>query len=61
MEFGWLNIFGACIVVLMLVPNIIYAIGNKGEVNHCTNKLMNLVEQIGRYACIVLMWFPLMV
>lgn len=61
MEFGWLNIFGAFIVVLMLVPNIIYAIGNKGEVNHCTNKLMNLVEQIGRYACIVLMWFPLMV
>ncbi len=61
MEFGWLNIFGACIVVLMLVPNIVYALRNKGEGNLCKNKFMNLVEQIGRYACIVLMWFPLMV
>ncbi len=61
MEFGWLNIFGACIVVLMLVPNIVYALRNKGERNLCKNKFMNLVEQIGRYACIVLMWFPLMV
>ncbi len=61
MEFGWLNLFGACIVVLMLVPNIVYAVRNKNGKNLCTNKLLNLVEQLGRYACIVLMWFPLMV
>ena len=61
MEFGWINIFGAVIVILMLIPNIVYAIKNKGEKNHCTNLFMNIIEQIGRYACIVLMWLPLLV
>ena len=61
MEFGWINIFGAVFVILMLIPNIVYAIKNRGEKNLCTNRFMNLIEQIGRYACIVLMWFPLLV
>ena len=61
MEFGWLNVFGAGIVILMLVPNVVYALRHREEENLCSNKLMNLVEQIGRYGCIVLMWFPLMV
>ena len=61
MKFGWINLFGAVIVVLMLVPNIVYAIKNKGEQNRCTNRFMNVIEQIGRYACIVLMWLPLLV
>ena len=61
MEFGWINIFGAGIVVLMLIPNIVYAVRHKGEKNLCTNPVMNLTEQIGRYACIVLMWLPLFV
>ncbi len=61
MEFGWINIFGAIIVILMLIPNIVYAIKNKDEKNYCTNRFMNITEQIGRYACIVLMWLPLFV
>ena len=61
MEFGWINLFGMVIVLLMLVPNIIYAVRNKDEKNLCTNRAMNLIEQIGRYACIVLMWLPLLV
>ena len=40
MEFGWINVFGAVIVILMLIPNIIYALKNKGEKNNCTNQLM---------------------
>ena len=61
MKFGWINVFGAGIVVLMLIPNIVYAVKHKDEKNLCTNKLMNALEQIGRYACIVLMWLPLLV
>ena len=61
MEFGWINVFGAIIVILMLIPNIVYAINNKDEKNLCTNKFMNSIEQIGRYACIILMWLPLVV
>ena len=61
MEFGWINVFGAVIVVLMMVPNVVYAIKNKDEKNLCTNAFMNVIEQIGRYACIIFMWLPLLV
>ena len=61
MEFGWINLFGGIIVILMLLPNIVYAIKNKDERNLCDNRTMNLLEQVGRYACIVLMWLPLLV
>ena len=52
---------GAAFVILMLIPNIVYAIKNKGEKNLCTDQFMNFIEQLGRYACIVLMWLPLLV
>ena len=61
MSFGWINGVGAGIVVLMLIPNIVYAIKNRDEKNLCTNRVMNGIEQVGRYACIVLMWLPLLV
>ena len=61
MRFGWISVFGAVIVVLMLIPNIVYAVKNKDEKNFCENRVMNLIEQIGRYACVILMWLPLLV
>ncbi len=61
MEFGWINLFGGVLVLLMLIPNIVYALKNREEQNLCTNRLMNLAEQVGRYGCIVLMWLPLLV
>ena len=61
MKFGWINVTGAAIVVLMLVPNILYALKNKDEKNLCSNAFMNVLEQVGRYACIILMWLPLLV
>ncbi len=61
MKFGWINVFGAVIVILMLIPNIVYAVRNKDEKNNCTNRFMNGIEQTGRYAGIVLMWLPLLV
>lgn len=59
MEFGWINAAGGMIVVLMLVPNILYALRRPGGENRCENRLMNLLEQIGRYASMALMVFPL--
>ena len=61
MEFGWINAFGAAFVILMLIPNIVYAIKNKDEEDLCSNRFLNIIEQIGRFACIVLMWLPLLV
>ena len=54
---SWLNIFGLIIVVLLLVPNIIYALKKRDRENKCTNKLMIILEQIGRYGSMLLMVF----
>ena len=61
MEFGWINLFGAVIVALMLVPNIVYALRRRDQQNRCTSRFMNIVEQVGRYGSIALMWLPLFV
>ena len=61
MKFGWINVFGAVFVLLLIIPNIIYALKNKNIKNLCENKVMNISEQIGRYACIIFMWFPLLI
>ena len=53
----WLNIFGLILVVLILVPNIIYAFKFRDQKNKCTNKIMNIIEQVGRYGCMFLMIF----
>lgn len=63
MEFGWINLFGAAIVILILVPNIVYAIKRRSNSKPEANvpKALVIIEQIGRYSCIVLMWLPLLV
>lgn len=59
MTFGILNIAGGVIMVLILIPNILYAIRNPQQQNKCENRIMNLLEQIGRYASMALMVLPL--
>ena len=59
MEFGWINAAGGLIVVLILVPNIIYALQCPGGENKCRNAGMNLLEQVGRYGSMALMILPL--
>ena len=54
---NWINIFGLIIIVLLLIPNAIYAYKNKNIENKCKNKLMNIIEQIGRYGSMLLMVF----
>lgn len=53
----WINIYGLIIVILMLLPNMIYAFKNKNIQNKSQNKAMNIIEQIGRYGCMFLMVF----
>lgn len=59
MQFGWINIFGLAILIIIMVPNVFYAIRFRNAQNRCSNKLMNIIEQIGRYASFLLMFFPL--
>ena len=52
---NWINIFGFIVIILMLLPNLIYAFYYRGQENKVVNKGMNLMEQIGRYASMFLM------
>ena len=62
MEFGWINLFGAGIIVLIMIPNIIYAAKQKqDEAQIKVPRYLSACEQLGRYGCIILMWLPLLV
>lgn len=54
---GWINFSGLIVIVLMLIPNIVYSYKNKDAENKCTNKIINIIEQIGRYSSMFLMIF----
>lgn len=46
------NIFGLIFIVIIMIPNIIYAIKCKdGFINKWSNKTVELLEQIGRFGC----------
>ena len=55
---GWFNYYGLIFIAIIMIPNIIFAIIHK---DGCTNKYKNMaveiLEQIGRYACLVFMIF----
>ena len=51
----WINLWGIAIVVLILLPNIVYAIKYRDVKNKCTNQVMNVLEQIGRYGSMFFM------
>ena len=51
---NWINIFQLIIVLLLLAPNIVYALKCR-DVNLCENRFMNVVEQIGRYGSMFFM------
>ena len=51
------NLTGLIFVVVLLIPNIIYAATNKdGFAGEFHNKLVETGEQIGRFGCFILMF-----
>ncbi len=52
---NWINWFGVITLILMLLPNSVYAVKKRGEKNLCTNKIWNILEQAGRYASMFFM------
>lgn len=54
---GWIKISGLLFVLLILLPNVFYAVKHPGGRNLCRNKLINILEQVGRYGCMALMVF----
>lgn len=53
----WFNYYGLIFVVAILIPNIIYAVTHKENGFTYKNKIAEILEQIGRYACMILMIF----
>ena len=53
---SWFNYIGLIIIILLLVPNIIYAIKIKEELKY-QNKVLNNLENIGRYGSMFFMVF----
>lgn len=48
----WINIFGVIFILIIMIPNIIYALKIKdGFENKWNNKLVEIIEQIGRVGC----------
>lgn len=54
---GWFNVHGLIFLILLLIPNIVYAVKNKEVVNKCTDKWALVLEQIGRYGSMFFMVF----
>lgn len=54
----WLNIYGLATVALIMIPNIIYAVKCKdGFQNKWKNRLVEILEQVGRYGAMAFMVF----
>lgn len=51
------NIYGLIIAIIILIPNIVFAIKCKdGFVNIWHNKFVEIAEQIGRFSCFTFMF-----
>lgn len=54
----WFNYYGLVIMVIVMIPNIVYAVKHKDDNSvKYRNKAAEILEQISRYACFVLMIF----
>ena len=54
----WFNVYGLVFVIVIMIPNIVFAIKNKdGFLNKWNNKLVEIIEQIGRFGCMCFMIF----
>lgn len=61
MEFGWINLFGLGIIVIMMVPNLIYARKAMPQDSSRQSKVLTIIEQIGRYGSMLFMVLPILV
>lgn len=55
---SWFNYIGLIIIAIIMIPNVVFAMTNKdGFENEYKNKSVETLEQIGRFACFILMIF----
>lgn len=55
---SWFNYYGLIAVAVIMIPNIISAVVDKGAFeNKFDNKIILVLEQVGRYGCMAFMIF----
>ncbi len=60
MTFGWINLVNAAFVVVLITMSVFGQKKSGLPPIKSRRKLLNLFEQIGRYACMALMMLPLL-
>lgn len=54
----WFNYYGLIIIVIILIPNIVFALTHRESTENAgIPKWLSVLEQIGRYGCMALMIF----
>lgn len=51
----WFNLFGLIFIVIIMIPNCIFAFKVNKEAPNYNNKLLEVFEQVGRYGCLLFM------
>ena len=52
----YVNLYGLVFIIIIMIPNIIFAIKCKnGFTNKFHNKIIEILEQIGRFGCFIFM------
>lgn len=55
---NWFNYYGLAIMVIIMIPNILYAVKHKNDnADSYKNKTVYAIEQVCRYGCFALMIF----
>ena len=53
---GIFNYIGLFVIILMMIPNVVFALTNKDGFNNLyKNKKVEILEQVGRYGCFIFM------
>lgn len=52
----YINLYGLAFIIIIMIPNIIFAIKCKdGFTNKFHNRIVEILEQIGRFGCFIFM------
>ena len=54
---NWLNIYGLIIMMIIMIPNIVFAMKEKKFESKYNNKAVEIIEQLGRFGSMGLMIF----
>ena len=59
MEFGWINLWGGGLTVVLILPETLYALSHTAPLQWQSHPLRTFAQYLGRWSCLLLMWLPL--